>query len=157
MHPSQQTQRTTTAAQTDPHNLLVRHTRPQVVILTGGILETVLTLLHVLASVPTQTLHREIDQALATVARVVAGTLPPHGTTKTGVLDVLDLLARNLRRVVGDHGARCWVVGPGRDGLGVFVDLGASFGESLEISLADAIILSISTRVINDCPQEGSD
>ena len=118
-------------AQTNPSNLLVRHARLQVVILAIRVLEAVLALLHMLALVPTQSLDRDVDQAVAAVPWVVAGALPPHGTTKTRVLDVVDLLTRDLRRVVGDHGAGCWVVGPGCYGLRVVEDLSAGLGESL--------------------------
>jgi hypothetical protein len=83
------------------------------------------------ALVATKALNSDVDQAVAADPWVVARALPPHGTAKAGVLDVVDLLARDLRRVVGDHGAGCWVVGPGRDGLRVVEDLGAGLGESL--------------------------
>jgi hypothetical protein len=84
-----------------------------------------------LGLIPTQSLDCDVDQAITAGTRVIARALPPHGTTKAGVLDVVDLLARDLRRVVRDHGAGCWIVGPGCDGLGVVEDLGAGFGESL--------------------------
>jgi hypothetical protein len=142
-------------AQTVPSNLLIRHARLQVVILAIRILEAVLALLHMLALVASQPLNREVDQAVAAGTRVIAGALPPHGATKTGVLDVVDLLARDLRRVVGDHGAGCWVVGPGRDGLRVVEDLGAGLGERLWILLVDVVGLSILMRVIGSCPGEG--
>jgi hypothetical protein len=142
---------------TKPSNLLVRHARLQVIVLAIRILKAVLALLHVLGLVASQPLNREVDQAVGAGTRVIAGALPPHGTAKTGVLDVVDLLARDLRRVVGNHGAGCWVVGPGRDGLRVLEDLGAGLGECLWILLVSVVRLSISMRVISLCPGEGSD
>lgn len=131
LHPFYQVQQTTPNAQIKPYNLLVRHAGLQVVILAERILEAVLAPLHMLTLVSTQPLNRDVDQAVGAGTWVIAGTLPPHGTTKTSILDVVDLLTRDLRRVVGDHGAGCWVVGPRCDGLRVVEDLGASFGKSL--------------------------
>jgi hypothetical protein len=144
-------------SQIEHSDLLIGHARLQVVILAIRILEAVLALLHMLALVASQPLNREVDQAVAAGTRVIAGALPPHGATKSGVLDVVDLLARDLRRIVGDHGARCWVVGPGRDGLRVVEDLGAGLGERLEMLLVGVFGRSILMRVMDSCPGEGSD
>ena len=143
--------------QTKPYHLLVPHTRLEIVILAVRVLKAVLALLHMLGLIPTQSLYRDVDQTVAAGTRVVAGALPPHGTTETGVLDVVDLLTRDLRRVVRDHGAGCWVVGPGCDSLRVVEDLGAGFGESLGMLSVDVIVLSISMRVMRFCPQGSSD
>jgi len=87
------------ALETKP-GLLVRHTGLQVIILALRVLQAVLTRLHVLALVATQSLHCDVDQAIRGRCWLVTGKLPPHSTTEGGVLDILDLLARHLRRVV---------------------------------------------------------
>lgn len=114
-----------------PPALLVRHARLQVVILTLGVLEAVLALLHVLALIPTKSLDGDVDQAIAAAAWVIARTLPPHGATQADMLDVVDLLACHLWRIVRDHGTRRWVVRPGRDGLRIVKHLGAWLGQGL--------------------------
>lgn len=53
-------------------SLLIGHARLQVVVLTLWVLQAVLALLHVLALVPTQPLHRDVDQAISARAWVVA-------------------------------------------------------------------------------------
>lgn len=115
--------------------LLIRHAGLQVIILTLRVLQAILALLHVLPLVSAQSLHRDVDQAVRAGTGVVARELPPHGAAEASVLDVIDLLARDLRIVVRDHGAGCGVVGPGRDGLVIVVDLGVGLGEGLEVSL----------------------
>jgi hypothetical protein len=62
---------------------------------------------------------------------MIARQFPPHRTAESGVLDVLDFLASDLRVVVRDHGAGCGVVGPGCYCLRVVEDLGVGLGEGL--------------------------
>jgi hypothetical protein len=113
--------------------LLINHPRLQIIILTQRVLQAILALLHMPRFIPAQALHSKIHQTLRTVTGVVTRQFPPHCTAETGVLDVLDFLARDLRVVVRDHGAGGGVVGPGCYCLRVVEDLGVGLGEGLVV------------------------
>jgi hypothetical protein len=79
---------------------LIRHPRLQIIILTQRVLQTILTLLHMPLLIPSQPRHSKINQALRTITGMIARQFPPHRTAETGVLDIFDFLARDLRVVV---------------------------------------------------------
>jgi hypothetical protein len=114
-----------------PRPSLPSHPTPHILIFTPRVLQTILLPLHIPPLKPTQPINNDSNQTTLMVDGMVSRALPPHRPTQPHALDILDLLRRDLRRIIRDHDLCVGIVGPGGDGLGVVVHLGAEAWDSL--------------------------